>query len=74
MPVEVQVVLLWTVQHGYLDEVPVPRVKEYQTRFVEHLTVSCASLLKRIATEASISEELTAELAAAAESFKAVWA
>src|SRR5580765_8375385 len=48
MSMEVQVALLWAVQKGYFDEVPVPRVKEYQTRFVEHLTVSCADLLKHL--------------------------
>src|SRR6185436_3164664 len=74
MPVEIQVALLWAVQHGYLDLVPVPRVKEYQTRFVDHLTASCAELLKHIVTQASLDEALTAELTKAAESFNAVWA
>src|SRR5512139_2415983 len=31
VPVEIQVAVLWAVQNGYVDEVPVERVKEYQT-------------------------------------------
>src|SRR5512139_3796571 len=31
IPMEVQVAVLWAVQNGYVDEVPVERVKEYQT-------------------------------------------
>src|SRR2546422_787724 len=29
IPVEVQVAVLWAVQNGYLDTVPVDRIKEY---------------------------------------------
>src|SRR4051812_24360024 len=35
VPVEVQVAVLWSVQHGYVDDVPVERIKEYQTRLME---------------------------------------
>src|SRR6185295_3714720 len=36
--VEVQVAILWGVQKGYLDEVPVEQVKEYQAKITEFLT------------------------------------
>ncbi len=32
LPVEQQVAVLWAMQNGYFDEVPVDRVKEYQTQ------------------------------------------
>src|SRR5512139_2077260 len=35
IPVEIQVAILWTVQNGYLDDVPVDRVKDFQTKFTE---------------------------------------
>src|SRR5512140_2681000 len=38
IPVEVQVAVLWATQNGYLDQVPVDRVKEYQARWTEFLT------------------------------------
>ena len=37
LPFEVQVALLWAVQNGYLDTVPVARVKEFKQRFTEYL-------------------------------------
>jgi F-type H+-transporting ATPase subunit alpha len=74
IPVELQVALLWAVLNGYLDQVPVPRVKEFQARLTEYLTTSKADLLQRIAIEGSLSDALTGELKAAAEQFKQSWA
>src|SRR5438045_6614686 len=38
IPVEVQVAVLWAVQNGYVDAVPVERVKEFQNKLAECLT------------------------------------
>src|SRR6202007_2033513 len=38
VPVEVQVAILWSVQKGYVDDVPVERIKEYQAKLTEFLT------------------------------------
>jgi F-type H+/Na+-transporting ATPase subunit alpha len=70
IPVEVQVAVLWVVQNGHMDHVPVERVKEYQTKLTEFLTTRKAPLLAKIAKEKSLSEALIAELKAAAEEFK----
>src|SRR5437660_2576991 len=43
--VEVQVAILWAVQNGFVDEVAVERVKEYQTKLSEFLTTRKADLL-----------------------------
>jgi F-type H+/Na+-transporting ATPase subunit alpha len=74
IPVEVQVAVLWAAQNGYLDQVPVERVKEYQTRLTEFLTTSKAAVLARIGREQALSEALTAELRAAVDQFKPLWA
>ena len=73
LPVEVQVATLWTVQNGYLDDVAIERVKEFQARLTEHLTTSHTGLLARIAAEKVLSDPLTAGLKAAAEQFKQGW-
>jgi F-type H+-transporting ATPase subunit alpha len=70
VPVEVQVAVLWVVQNGYVDEVPVERVKEFQTKLAEFLTSRKTELLAKIWKEKALSEGLTAELKAAAEDFK----
>jgi F-type H+-transporting ATPase subunit alpha len=62
VPVEVQVAVLWVVQNGYIDEVPVERTKEYQNRLTEFLTTRKAELLGTIGKEKKLSDELTAAL------------
>ena len=71
--VEVQVAVLWAVQQGYLDDVPVPRVKEFQTGFTEFLTTRKTALLNRIAAEKTISDDLKPALKSAADEFKQGW-
>jgi F-type H+/Na+-transporting ATPase subunit alpha len=71
--VEVQVAVLWAVQQGYLDDVPVVRVKEFQTGFTEFLTTRKTALLNRIASEKTISDELKPALKSAADEFKQGW-
>jgi F-type H+-transporting ATPase subunit alpha len=70
VPVEVQVAVLWMVQNGHVDEVPVERVKEYQIKLTEFLTTRKTELLAKILKERALSDALTAELKTAAEDFK----
>src|SRR4026207_694716 len=37
IPVEIQVAILWMVQNGHVDNVPVNRIKAFQERFTEFL-------------------------------------
>jgi len=73
VPVEVQVAVIWVFQEGYLDDVPVDRVKDFQARLTEFLTTRKTELLRKIAQEKAINEALTAELKAAADQFKQTW-
>jgi len=73
IPVETQVALLWAVQNGYFDEIPLERVKEYQARLTEYLSTSKAALLAKISVEKTLSDATTAELRAAADQFKQGW-
>src|SRR5262249_36953388 len=73
VPVEVQVAVLWFVQNGYMDDVPVERVRECQNKLVDFLTSRKAALLARIGREKALNDELAAELKAAAEQFKQGW-
>src|SRR5690348_12202314 len=68
--VEVQVAVLWAVQNGYVDAVPVARVKEYQAKLTYFLSTRKPELLQKIMQEKKLSPELTAELKAATEQFK----
>jgi F-type H+/Na+-transporting ATPase subunit alpha len=73
IPVEVQVVVLWAVQSGYVDQVPVERVKEFQTKLTDFLTTRKTELLARIGKEKAVSDALKVELKAAVEEFELSW-
>src|SRR5512146_785085 len=51
IPVEVQVAVIWAMQNGYVDQVPVERIKEFQTKFTEFLTTRKVELLAKIEKE-----------------------
>jgi F-type H+/Na+-transporting ATPase subunit alpha len=73
VPVELQVAVLWAVKNGYVDDVPVDRVKDCQAKLTEFLTIHKAELLRKIAQEKAISDALATELKAAADAFKQTW-
>jgi F-type H+/Na+-transporting ATPase subunit alpha len=72
IPVELQVALLWTVQNGYLDQIPVDGVKDCQDRLTEYLTTSHGALLQKIADQQTLGDPLVSELKAAVEHFGVV--
>ena len=73
IPVELQVAVLWAVQNGYVDNVPVDRVKEFQAGLSEFLTTRKAKLLERIESERALTADLSAELKLATSQFKDMW-
>jgi F-type H+-transporting ATPase subunit alpha len=73
IPVEEQVAVLWAMQNGYLDPVPVERVKEFQTKLQDYLQTRKESVLASIRTKKAIDKDLEAELATALNDFKATW-
>ena len=73
IPVEIQVAVLWSVQKGYLDDVAVERIKEFQNKLTEFLTLRKGALLQKIGREKSLSDELSAELKTVVDTFKETW-
>lgn len=73
IPVEVQIAVIWAVQNGYVDDVPVDRVKDFQARCTEFLSTRKPELLQKIAAEKTISAALSTELKAATDQFKETW-
>ncbi len=70
---EVQIAVIGTVQQGYVDDVPVDRVKDFQAGLTEFLTTRKTELLRKIAQEKALSDALMAELKSAADQFKQTW-
>ena len=73
LPVEVQIAVLWSVQNGYLDRVPVEQVKRHQEGWIDFLHTRKPDVLRSIAEEKTVSEAVTAGLKAAADQFAATW-
>ena len=73
IPVEEQVAVLWAMQNGYLDPVPVDRVKEFQMKLQDYLQTRKESVLAAIRTKKAIDKDLEAELATALNDFKTTW-
>src|SRR5882672_6152653 len=68
--VEAQVAVLWAVQNGYFDDVPVERIKDCQEKLTDYLASRKAELMARIAKEKALNDALTAELKSALTEFK----
>jgi F-type H+/Na+-transporting ATPase subunit alpha len=68
--IEVQAAILWTVQNGFLDDVPVDKVRDFQHKLSIYLTSRKLEIMNKLRAEKAISEALTAELKAALTEFK----
>jgi F-type H+-transporting ATPase subunit alpha len=73
IPIEVQVAVLWAVQNGYVDPVPVERIKDFQAKLTEFLTARKVELLATIGREKALSPNLSGSLKSAIEEFSQVW-
>jgi len=73
IPVEIQVVVIWAAQNGYLDQVPVERVKEFQNKLTEYFTTRKGELLAKLGKEKALSDALKAELKVVVDEFKQTW-
>jgi len=70
IPVEIQSAILWTMQNGLLDDVPVEKIKDFQNKISDFLNTRKAPLVEKIRTEKAFSDALGAELKAAVAEFK----
>src|SRR5476649_383955 len=70
MPVEVQVVVLWASQNGFVDDVAVDKIKDFQTKLIDFIATRKAELLTKVRNEKAISDTIAAELKAAVTEFK----
>src|SRR5947208_3123328 len=68
--VEAQAAVLWAVQNGVLDDIPVDRIKDCQNKLTEYLTTRKPEVMAKLAKEKALSDALTAELKTAVTEFK----
>ena len=70
MSVQLQAAVIWSMQKGYLDDIPVDRIREFQTKLKEFLTDRKEAVLNKILEKKQFNEEVEKELAAALDEFK----
>ena len=73
IPLEIQVAVIGAMQNGYLNDVPLKRVKEFQNKLTEYLSTRKPELLRKIEKEQALSNDLMAALKAAVEQFRQTW-
>lgn len=59
---EEQIVVLWAVTNGYMDECEVEKVREFEAKYVSHLKLTSKKLLAEIATKKELDESMVKEL------------
>jgi F-type H+-transporting ATPase subunit alpha len=70
LPVEVQVVVLWAGQNGFVDDVPVAKTKDFQHKLTDFMTTRKTELMARIANEKELKDATVNDLKAAVTEFK----
>ncbi len=73
MELEQQVVVIFAATNGYADEVPVDRMKDWESALLRHMEATHADILAEIAEKKVISSELEASMREAIESFMRGW-
>ncbi len=70
---QIQTVVLFSMQNGYFDDVEVDRIKECQAALEEFISTRKADVLQLIADEKAITDEVKSAIEGAVKDFKASW-
>ena len=70
LPVDKQIVMIYAGTNGYLDQLPVESVGEYEKRLYEYLDGSKPDLLEEIRRKQKLDDELREHIKAALDEFR----
>jgi F-type H+-transporting ATPase subunit alpha len=70
LPVEKQVAILYAATTGQLDDVPTPRVREFESGLYRFLETERADILKELGEKKELTDDLANKLEEAIKSFK----
>ncbi|MGD0248361.1 MAG: F0F1 ATP synthase subunit alpha, partial [Candidatus Limnocylindrales bacterium] len=70
VPLERQVAILYVATKGLLDDIPTPRVKEFEAQFTRFLDTERRDVMKKLATTKALDDDTAAALEAAANEFR----
>jgi F-type H+-transporting ATPase subunit alpha len=69
MPVEQQVMVIYAVTNGFLDQIPVPQIKDWERRFLEFVEKQFPQVPQKIRSEKILAKETEADLKRGIEAF-----
>jgi len=72
MPVEQQVVVIFAVTNGLIDDVNVPAIKEWEKGLLEFMAAQHPEIVDEIRTRKALSDDLSGRLRKAIEEYKAL--
>ena len=70
LPVEKQVAILYVATKGKLDDIPTPRVKEFEAAFYRFLEMERPAVLSDLGASRTLTDEIAAALDEAVEAFR----
>ena len=70
LAVEIQAASLWAMQNGYMDDVPVDKIKDFQLKLQDYLTTRKDAVLAKLRDKKAIDDEITNDLKSAVAEFK----
>lgn len=74
MPVAEQVAIIWVATNGYLDDILVEHVREFERQYLDYLRTSHPQILERITTEKELKDDLIQQLHEVTRAFKqSIW-
>jgi F-type H+-transporting ATPase subunit alpha len=74
MPVEQQVAVIYAVTNGYLDDVQVPHIRQWEREFLEYLEAKHDDVLNGIRTKKALDDATSQGLKTALAAFKPLFA
>ena len=66
---EQEVIIFWAVGNGYLDDVEVENIKQYEEELLEHFESTQKDIYKQIVKDQKLDDQLIAKIKKAVESF-----
>jgi F-type H+-transporting ATPase subunit alpha len=67
---EVQIAILWSMQNGYMDDVAVDKIRDFQSKLQDYMTTRKEAVLAKIRDKGAVNDDITADLKSAVGEFK----
>jgi F-type H+-transporting ATPase subunit alpha len=74
LPVEKQVVILWVVTNGFLDDVPTAKIRDFEQGFYRFLETEQPTVLTTLAAKPELTDDIVNSLRTATTQFKETFA